>query len=65
MCGCASIGMKTWQTEDGWFAEAYGRSYGPAKSEHDLLDFIIQASLEQSRLNYEKAQAEARAAEAA
>lgn len=62
MCGCASIGMKTWQAEDGWYAEAYGRTYGPAKTEHDLLDFIIQASLEQSRLNYERAQAEAAAA---
>ncbi|MEW5972291.1 MAG: hypothetical protein AB1713_00865 [Pseudomonadota bacterium] len=54
--------MKTWQAEDGWYAEAYGRTYGPARTEHDLLDFIIQASLEQSRLNYERAQAEAAAA---
>ena len=62
MCGCASIGMKTWQTEDGWFAEAYGRSYGPVKTEHELLDHIIEASLEQSRMNYARAQAEAAAA---
>ncbi len=62
MCGCASIGMKTWQAEGGWYAEAYGRTYGPAKTEHELLDFIIQTSLEQSRQNYARAQAEAAAA---
>jgi hypothetical protein len=54
--------MKTWQAQDGWYAEAYGRQFGPARTEHELLDFIIQTSLEQSRQNYAQAQAEAAAA---
>ncbi|MDM7321897.1 MAG: hypothetical protein P3W87_001115 [Gammaproteobacteria bacterium] len=26
MCGCPSIGMKTWQAESGRYGEAYGRT---------------------------------------